>query len=167
MSKQKNFALKTTNTKTLSTKFEEVHLIYRNKTKAKDRPSVTSPDKAYNILIQNWNIDQINLLEESKILLLDNSLKLMSIASVSKGGLTGTVVDLRIAFALALKRRASCLILAHNHPSGSLTASESDISLTRKFVEAGKLLNIRLQDHLIITQDSYCSLANEGLIDPI
>ena len=150
----------------LTAKFEEVQLVYRNKTKAKDRPSVTSPDEAYNILIKSWDMDQINLLEESKILLLDNSLKLMSIASVSKGGITGTVIDPRIVFSIALKRRASCFILAHNHPSGNLRPSDSDLLMTNKFIESGKLLNIHLQDHLIITQEHYCSMVNEGFIYP-
>lgn len=166
MSKRKSIIPKTTNSRRLSNKFEEVQLIYRNKTKAKDRPNITSPDAAYKILLDSWDKDQISLLEEAKILLLDNSLKLMSIASVSKGGLTGTVVDPRIVFAIALKRRASCFILCHNHPTGNLKPSESDLSLTKKFVEAGKLLNINVQDHLIITQNNYLSLANEGLIDP-
>ncbi len=141
--------------------FEEVSLIYRNKTKASDRPNVKSSDDAYSILRQSWNMDEINLLEEAKILLLDNQLRLMSIASISKGGLSGTIVDPRIVFSIALKRRANRIILAHNHPSGSLKPSREDLSLTNKFIDAGKVLQIAVDDHIIITQDGYCSLRNE------
>ena len=76
--------------------------------------------KAYEVLLKSWNPDEISLLEECKVLLLDTNLRLMSIATISKGGLSGTVVDPRIVFSIALKRRASAIILAHNHPSGNL-----------------------------------------------
>lgn len=142
-------------------KHEEVQLVYRNKTKASDRPKIESPQGAYKILLENWDMDQINLLEECKILLLDNQLKLMSIASVSKGGLAGTVVDSRIVFATALKRRANRIIIAHNHPSGTLKPSKADISLTRKFMKAGNILEIPIEDHIIITQEGYCSLMTD------
>ncbi|MDO5970315.1 JAB domain-containing protein [Flavivirga aquimarina] len=114
------------------TKYEEVQLVYRNKTKASDRPNVKSPDAAYKILLENWNMDQINLLEECKILLLDNRLKLMSVVHLSKGGLSSIVVDLRIVFSIALKRRSNRIILAHNHPSGSLRPSKEDIEITQE-----------------------------------
>ena len=165
MPKQKKNNTKTTNTKSLSTKFEEVRLIYLNRTKAKDRPEVRSPDAAYKILLNSWDKNQINLVEECKILLLDRSLRLMSIASVSKGGLSGTVVDPRVIFSIALKRRASSIILSHNHPSGNLKPSEADLKLTSNLMKSGKLLQIPLNDHLIITPESYCSLMTENHID--
>lgn len=152
--------------KMLTSKFEEVQLIYRNKTLAKNRPTVQSPDAAFDILIKNWDLEQIALQEECKLLLLDASMRLMSIASVSKGGLSGTVVDPRIVFSIALKRRASSIILAHNHPSGNLKPSDADLKLTSQFVKSGKLLHIPLNDHLIITKDEYYSFANGDLIEP-
>lgn len=148
-------------TKKLSSKFEEVHLIYKNRVSANDRPSVKSPYDAYLILLENWDDEQINLLEECKVLLLDSQLRLMSIASVSKGGLSGTIVDPRIVFSMALKRRANRIILAHNHPSGTLKPSKADISLTKQFIKAGNVLQIPLEDHIIVTQAGYCSLMNE------
>lgn len=145
-------------TKQSFSQFEEVQLVYRNKTKASERPSIKSPHDAYTILHQSWNKEEINLFEESKILLLDNQLRVMSIASISKGGLSGTIVDPKIVFSIALKRRANRIILAHNHPSGSLKPSKADIKLTKEFIKAGDILQIPLEDHLILTEDNYCSL---------
>lgn len=145
----------------MNTKYEEVQLIYRNKTKAIDRPRIKSPQDAYTIFLNNWNMDEINLLEECKILLLDNQLRLMSIAAISKGGLSGTIVDPKIVFSIALKRRANRIILAHNHPSGNLKPSKADIKLTKEFIRAGNILQIPIEDHIIITQDDYCSMMTD------
>jgi len=73
--------------------FEEVRLVYHNRTKAIDRPDVRNSEEAYEILLKNWDMGQIDLLEECKLLLLDNNMKLMSIASISKGGFSSTIVD--------------------------------------------------------------------------
>ncbi|MAE86200.1 MAG: DNA repair protein [Flammeovirgaceae bacterium] len=148
----------------LTDKFEEVRLVYKNKTRAADRPQVNCAQKAYEVLLKSWNPDEISLLEECKVLLLDTNLRLMSIATISKGGLSGTVVDPRIVFSIALKRRASAIILAHNHPSGNLQASGADLLLTREFVKAGKTLKIPLEDHLIITPDGYTALISENYL---
>ena len=146
----------------LTSKFEEVQLIYKNRVKASNRVRITSSADVYSILKQNWDLSQIELLEECKLLMLDNSLRVMSIASISKGGMTGTVVDPRVVFSISLKRRAHRIILAHNHPSGNLKPSIADLNLTRQIKEGGALLNIRLDDHLIITSDGYYSMSDEG-----
>ena len=150
--------------KTLTMKFEEVQLIYRNRTPASNRPSIKSAKDAYDILLKNWDMNQIGLIEECKVLLLDCSLRLMSVASVSKGGMSGTVVDPKVVFSTALKRRASSIILAHNHPSGNLHPSHADIQLTRNFMAAGKVLQIPLEDHLIVTKEGYNSIISDGYI---
>lgn len=146
----------------LITKFEEVSLVYRNKVKARDRLHVKSAKDAYHIFREHWDKDQINLVEECKILLLDRQLKLMSIADVSKGGFSETVVDPRVVFSIALKRRAHRIILAHNHPSETLNPSKSDIKLTKEFMQIGEMLRIPIEDHLIITQDDYISIFENG-----
>lgn len=143
-------------------KIEEVKLIYRNKLLAKDRPHIHSSKDAFHFFAQNWDMDSIQLFEESKMLLLDRRLRVMSIASISKGGGSGTVIDPKMVFSIALKRRAHRLILAHNHPSGNLTPSHADLSLTRKFAQAGQLLELYLDDHLIISEHDYYSLADHG-----
>ena len=93
------------------------------------------------------------LVEEFNILLLDRSNRVMALCPISKGGVSGTVVDLKIVFAAAIKGRASSIILAHNHPSGNLQPSQADIDLTKKFEKAGKLLDIPVLDHVILSPD--------------
>ena len=151
--------------KSLSTKFEEVKLVYHNKTRAADRPQVKSAWEAYKILRASWDMGQINLLEECKALLLDRKSRLMSIASISKGGMSGTYIDPKIVFAIALKRRAHRIILAHNHPSGDLRPSDADIELTRELIVSGHALQLPLEDHLIITEDYYCSIFSDEYLD--
>jgi len=137
---------------------EEVKLTYRNKLKASDRPKIGCGEDAYKVFLQAWDLDQIDLLEECKAMFLDRSLRVMSLATISKGGFSGTVVDLKLIFSIALKRRANSLILAHNHPSGNLRPSRQDISLTRNLVAAGQIMQIEVQDHLIITRDGFYSI---------
>jgi len=139
----------------------EIQLTYNNKVKAKDRPQIKSSEDAYWILESNWS-NQISLVEEFNILLLDRSNRVLAMCPISKGGVAGTIVDLKIVFAAALKGRASSIILAHNHPSGNLSPSQADIDLTKRFAEAGKILSINILDHLILSPDeAYYSFADD------
>ena len=147
----------------IPTKVTEIRLSYQSKVKAADRPQIRSSQDAYSILIERW--EQIELVEEFKILLLDRSNRVMAYYPVSRGGLAGTVVDAKMVFAAALKGRASSLILAHNHPSGSLQPSKNDIALTKKLKQAGEMLDIVVLDHLILTPyDGFYSFADEGMM---
>jgi len=101
--------------------------------------------------------------EEFWVLFLNNSNKVIYKTQISKGGITGTVVDVRIVFKLALEHNATSIILSHNHPSGKLQASEADIQITKKLKEAGKNLDIQVLDHVIITEKSYYSFVDEGI----
>lgn len=102
--------------------------------------------------------------EEFWVLFLNQNNKVLHKAGLTKGGITESVVDVRILFRLALEHFATGIIVAHNHPSGNLSPSQADISITKKIEEAGKILSIKLLDHLIITQNSYYSFAEDGLI---
>jgi DNA repair protein RadC len=102
--------------------------------------------------------------EEFWVVYLNNSNKLLSFECVSKGGMTATLADVRTIFSEALNRKATALVLAHNHPSGRNEPSASDITLTKKMVEAGRIMDINVLDHLIITHQSYFSFADEGLL---
>lgn len=102
--------------------------------------------------------------EEFWILLLNRANFVISKHFVSKGGLSGTVADPKIIFKIAIEHNAAHIVLAHNHPSGNLKASAADISLTKKMVQSGLLLEIPIYDHLIITDHSYLSMADEGLM---
>lgn len=101
--------------------------------------------------------------EEFWIIYLNNSNKVISKSQLSKGGITGTLVDVRIVFKTALEMGATALILCHNHPSGTLIPSEADKQITKKLKIAGDSLEIKVLDHLIVTESSYFSFADEGI----
>ena len=101
--------------------------------------------------------------EEFWVLYLNNSNKVIYKAQLSKGGITGTVVDIRIIFKMAFEQNATGLILSHNHPSGKLIASEADLKITKRIKEAGQTLEIQVLDHLIITENGYFSFQDEGI----
>jgi len=125
---------------------------------------LTNSRSVFNLLLENWNHDTIQLLEEFKVLLLNRNNIVLGIYQVSKGGIAGTVVDPKLIFGVALKAVASSIILAHNHPSGNLKPSPEDIRITKKLVEAGKVLNIQVLDHLIISESGYYSFADESML---
>ena len=101
--------------------------------------------------------------EEFWIIYLNNSNKVISKSQLSKGGITGTLVDVRIVFKTALEMGATALILCHNHPSGTLIPSDADKQITKKLKLAGDSLEIKVLDHLIVTETSYFSFADEGI----
>lgn len=90
--------------------------------------------------------------------------KIIKTEQISRGGITQTSVDLRIIFKHGIELMATAMILAHNHPSGNLTPSEADKNLTKKIIEASKVIDIQILDHIIVTQKDYFSFADEGLI---
>jgi len=108
--------------------------------------------------------DRIELLEEFKVMLLNRHNKVLGVASISVGGMEATIVDPKVVFSIALKAKASQIILAHNHPSGNINPSLVDTQVTRKLKRAGELLEIKVCDHLIITKDSFYSHADDDLM---
>ena len=101
--------------------------------------------------------------EEFWVLFLNNSNKILFKSQLSKGGMTGTMVDVRIVFKIAFEQNATAIILTHNHPSGKLQASDADIQITKKIKTAGQQLDIPVLDHIIITENGYYSFADEGI----
>lgn len=101
--------------------------------------------------------------EEFWVLYLNNSNKVIYKSQLSKGGITGTVVDIRLIFRMAFEQNATGIILSHNHPSGKLIASEADLKITKRIKEAGQTLEIQVIDHIIITENSYLSFQDEGI----
>jgi DNA repair protein RadC len=142
----------------------EVQLTYRTKVKPSERPKISCSKDIHEILKQIWNENTVEMREEFKVLLLNRANKLLGIYTVSKGGVSGTVADPKLIFVAALKGLASGLIIAHNHPSGNLKPSQSDIDLTKKLKEGGRLLEIPILDHIIYTVEGYYSFADEGMI---
>ncbi len=102
--------------------------------------------------------------EEFWLLLLNKASEVVAREKLSTGGSAGTVADVKIAFKTALDARASAIIAVHNHPSGNLKPSDADMDLTRKMKEAGKILDLPLLDHLIVSERGYYSFADEGAI---
>lgn len=102
--------------------------------------------------------------EEFWVVYLNNANKIIRKNQLSKGGITGTVVDIRLVMKDAIEHGATALVLAHNHPSGTLVPSEADKSLTKKLKTAGESLDIKVLDHLIVTQKAYFSFADERLL---
>jgi DNA repair protein RadC len=91
------------------------------------------------------------------VMYLNNALKILDFRIISRGGIVSTVVDTRLVFQPALELGATCIIICHNHPSGSLQPSEQDIKLTEKIKQAGRLLDIKMLDHVIVSDEGYYS----------
>jgi len=102
--------------------------------------------------------------EEFWVIYLNNSNKVLHIDQISKGGITGTLVDVRLVLKIALELGAIAIIFAHNHPSGTLQPSEADKNLTQKLKKAGESIDIKVLDHIIITEKAYFSFADENLL---
>lgn len=143
-------------------KVAEIELIYKTRVKASQRPKVSSSKEVYQILLESWDENKIEFVEQFKILLLNRGGRILGIYEVSSGGVSGTVADPKLIFSAALKANASSIILSHNHPSGNTRPSEADRQLTRKIKMAGELLDISVLDHIIVTTEGYCSFADEG-----
>ena len=136
----------------------EVQLVYKTKVKASDRPKINKMEDAAEIFRNNWNRDKIEHVEEVKILLLNRSNRVLGIATISSGGVSGTVIDERIILQYAIKANASAVIMAHNHPSGNLEASEADNRITSKIRNSLEVMGMSLLDHIIITAEGQNSI---------
>lgn len=141
-------------------KVTEVKLSYKNTVRLEDRPVITNSLDAYELFSASWDEGKIELQEQFKVLLLDNAHSCIGIAEIASGGINQCLVDSKLVFATALKARATAMIVAHNHPTGTLRFSEADRVLTRKLVEIGNLLDLPVLDHLIITPDRYFSYSD-------
>jgi DNA repair protein RadC len=142
----------------------EVSLTYVTKVKPSDRVTVKCSRDAQTIFFDSWNQSTIEHKETVKMLLLNRANKVLGITTLSEGGISGSVMDVRMIFQFAIKGNASGIIIAHNHPSGNTNPSDSDLKITQKIKTAGDLLDIQLLDHIILTpeRDLFISLADEG-----
>ncbi len=126
------------------------------------KTKITNSNDAFTFLLDHWNLDTIELQEEFKILLLNRANEILGIHTLSKGGMTGTLVDLRLLFAVVIKSAACSFIMVHNHPSGNLKPSEQDKRLFRKITNAAEFLDIQVLDNMIISKKGYFSFTDEG-----
>ncbi|MCS3869733.1 DNA repair protein RadC [Chryseobacterium ginsenosidimutans] len=126
-----------------------------------EKPTISKSNDAY-LILKNHLSDLRT--EEFWALFLNQSNKVIHIAQLTQGGINQSIVDVRVLFKTALDHFSTGVIIAHNHPSGNLKPSREDIDITQKIKEAGNTLSIQLLDHLIITQNSYFSFSDEGLL---
>jgi len=145
-------------------KANEIKISYKNNGN-RNQLKINDSRDANKIIMDSWDRDNIELYESFKVVFLSNGNIVKGICTFSIGGLTGTLVEIRLIFATALKTLSTAIILTHNHPSGVIIPSKADIQLTKKIVKAGNLLDIKVLDHIIITpHGSFYSFANEGKI---
>ncbi|MBR9846274.1 MAG: JAB domain-containing protein [Algicola sp.] len=128
----------------------------------RDKVKITNSKDSYELLLSCWSQKTIELQEEFKVLLLNRNHQVLGIYPLSKGGVSGTVVDAKLVFSVALKCNASSIIIAHNHPSGNLKPSDADIRLTQKLKEAGNYLDVKVLDHIILSREGYYSFVDES-----
>ena len=141
----------------------EIKVSYIND--SKDKTKISGSNMAYKLFLDSWNKGTIQLQEEFKILLLNRANQVLGIYPLSKGGVSGTLVDPKLVFSVALKCNASGIIMAHNHPSGNLNPSENDKALTKKLISAGNFLDIKILDHIILTSGGFFSFSDEGIMN--
>lgn len=129
-----------------------------------ERVQVTNSQKIFEVIMKHWDLDILEYQEQMKVILLNRANIVLGIYEMSKGGISGTVVDIRIILGVALKCNASAIILVHNHPSGKLVPSEPDKAITKRLKGACNLLEVYLLDHLIISKFGCYSFAEEGAL---
>jgi DNA repair protein RadC len=129
-----------------------------------DKVTITSPDKMVEVMRSIFDADTILWTEEVIMVCLNRANDVVGYYRVSSGGFSGTVLDPRVVMTIALNNASSSIILAHNHPSGNLKPSEGDKAITEKIRKACAFFDMNLLDHLIITDESYLSFKEEGLI---
>ena len=142
----------------------EVKVSYTPMFSQAERPKIMTANDAVNMFRKAWDSDRLEYQEDFHIMYLNKGNRVLAMYHASKGGTAGTVVDVKPALVTALKINAHSMILAHNHPSGTLTPSEADKTITKRFIEAAKLLSMNVLDHVILTRDSYYSFADDGMM---
>jgi DNA repair protein RadC len=142
----------------------EIGITYTPKRTSKFKVSSSQDAEIYLRETFKAELCNLNLKEYFYILLLNKGSRIIGFHRLSEGNLDSCMADRRLAFATALKCLASGIILCHNHPSGRLKPSEQDRGLTRGFVEAGKLIDIMVLDHIILAEEGYYSFADNGMM---
>lgn len=146
-------------------KVNEIIISYSEKIPKKLRYKVNCSQDIAKFLYDNWDKKNIELKETFKVVLLNNNNRVKGVCEISSGGITGTLVDLRILFAVVLKSLTVGIILAHNHPSGNLKPSNSDKLLTNKILQGAKVLDVNVLDHIILGPNGeYFSFSDKGFL---
>lgn len=142
----------------------EVQVVFPYHLNPEERIKVSSIFEALPIIRSAWDVNKIDVVEQVRVLYLDDKLRCMGQALLATGYKDSCELNRRMIFASAMKADASFIILAHNHPSGKAIPSTADIRLTQQLVEDGKFVDVGLIDHVILTRTNHFSFRDEGLI---
>jgi len=144
-------------------KIPEIQVSYKDTAKTTDRFQITCSEDTVKIFRVAFD-GCMQHHEEAYVIYMNRSNRVLGISNISKCRVAGTMVDIKIIMRTALKAHASAIIFSHNHPSSGLQPSQEDIKVTKKLKEACQLLDILFLDHIIMTEESHYSFANEGLL---
>ena len=141
----------------------EITVSYKDNVRISERATVKTTEDAAKILSVAFE-GCMEHHEEAYVLFLNKARRVLGISCISKGGISGTAMDIRIILQAALKSSASCLLVSHNHPSGSLTPSSEDMAVTKSLQRGCEAVGIHMDDHIVMTSEGYMSFADEGLL---
>lgn len=142
----------------------EVELTYKNNVPYNQRQKISNSQGAYEILTNLFPENTMDYRETFIVLYLNRANQVLGYSVISQGGTSSTTVDIKMVIQTALLANASCIMLAHNHPSGNLHPSSDDNKITNRIIEAARLFDITVLDHIIITNESYYSFTDNGNI---
>lgn len=142
----------------------EVELTYKNNVPYNQRQKISNSQGAYEILTNLFPENTMDYRETFIVLYLNRANQVLGYSVISQGGTSSTTVDIKMVIQTALLANASCIMLAHNHPSGNVQPSSDDNKITKRIIEAARLFDITVLDHIIITNESYYSFTDNGNI---
>ena len=142
----------------------EIEISYKPILKLSTLPKVQTSLEVYNLFIDSWDKTKLEFVEQFKVMLLNRMNRVLGICTITTGSSTNTIADPRLIFGVALKSNACNIILCHNHPSSNLSPSRNDCEISQKIKEGGKLLDVKVVDHLIVSSEGYYSFADEGAL---
>jgi len=142
----------------------EIELSYKTKIKPSSRPKVTCASDCYKAFLQSWDPNKIEFVEQFKVMLLNRNARVLGIYELSTGTVALCPIDPKQIFCAAIKANASSIVLCHNHPSGSIEPSRADKMVTEKLSAAGKIMELPILEHIIISSEGFYSFAENGLL---
>ncbi|MBL1223279.1 JAB domain-containing protein [Chryseobacterium sp. L7] len=148
----------------MKTNAKVVELLVSYSNNISPEQKISNSDDSYDIVMNLWNLNTIQIQEEVKVIFLNDALMVIGFYSLSRGGISSSIVDIRLILSVTLKAIATGIILVHNHPTGNLKPSKADLDITKKLKSACDVMGINLLDHLIISKENYFSFADEGLL---
>lgn len=148
----------------MKNKIAEILVSYKCAIPKQERVKISSSKDIAKTLLGLWDNDLLELQEQFWLVLLNRANEIIGATCLYTGGSSSSIVEAKLIFSIALKCNANSIIISHNHPSGNIKPSNSDIEITKKVLSASKFLGVEFLDHIILTKDSYFSFADERLV---